>query len=92
MASRVPDALVPTRFVRIDAIPMTRHGKVDRGALPDEVVGPLTVARAVLRTNWRGGPWAYEGAEPYHPADRAAVEGLVAIAVAVERGAIVEVN
>jgi amino acid adenylation domain-containing protein len=34
MASTLPPQLVPSRFVRLDAIPLTRHGKVDRDALP----------------------------------------------------------
>ena len=35
MAARIPAALVPTRFVPVEDLPLTRHGKVDRDALPD---------------------------------------------------------
>ncbi|MHC5028000.1 MAG: amino acid adenylation domain-containing protein, partial [Planctomycetota bacterium] len=34
LRSRLPEALVPARFVRMNAIPTTAHGKVDRAALP----------------------------------------------------------
>ncbi|MEV7405100.1 amino acid adenylation domain-containing protein [Streptomyces sp. NPDC091267] len=34
-AQHLPAHLVPSLWARIDEVPLTRHGKVDRGALPD---------------------------------------------------------
>jgi hypothetical protein len=35
LAETLPDYMVPSRWVRIDAIPLTPSGKIDRRALPD---------------------------------------------------------
>jgi amino acid adenylation domain-containing protein len=35
LAELLPDHMVPTRFVQIEALPLSHNGKVDRGALPE---------------------------------------------------------
>ncbi|MEM8678407.1 MAG: amino acid adenylation domain-containing protein [Planctomycetota bacterium] len=34
LIARLPSHMLPSRYIRVDQIPLTRNGKVDRGALP----------------------------------------------------------
>ena len=61
VAERLPDYMVPTAFVAIEAVPHTPTGKVDRGALPDppardgglpELVAPRTATEGVVASIW----------------------------------------
>ncbi|WP_406015632.1 amino acid adenylation domain-containing protein [Streptomyces sp. NBC_00984] len=49
-AERLPAHLVPSLWVRIDEVPLTRHGKVDRAALPDPGPGGEAAADRAPRT------------------------------------------
>jgi amino acid adenylation domain-containing protein len=62
LGSRLPDHLIPSAFVPLDAVPLTAHGKVDRRALPDpenqrlelgqEHVAPRTLLEEALAAIW----------------------------------------
>jgi acyl-coenzyme A synthetase/AMP-(fatty) acid ligase/aryl carrier-like protein len=34
LATKLPDYMIPSRFVRVDSLPMTANGKLDKSALP----------------------------------------------------------
>ncbi|MFI2615625.1 amino acid adenylation domain-containing protein [Streptomyces sp. NPDC018584] len=44
-ARLLPPHLLPTAWVRVDAVPLTPHGKADRAALPEPPVGPAAATR-----------------------------------------------
>jgi amino acid adenylation domain-containing protein len=60
VAQRLPDYMVPTAFVVLDAVPHTPTGKVDRSALPrpgepqdlGEYVAPRTPVEGVVASIW----------------------------------------
>ncbi|MEQ0563558.1 non-ribosomal peptide synthase/polyketide synthase [Amycolatopsis sp. NEAU-NG30] len=59
LRERLPDHLVPSVFVALDALPLTRHGKIDRRALPApgrdeaaEYVAPRTETERRLAAIW----------------------------------------
>jgi amino acid adenylation domain-containing protein len=60
LAERLPAYMVPHAFIPLDALPLTRNGKVDRGALPPPAVttsavsdaGPSTESERTLCRIW----------------------------------------
>jgi amino acid adenylation domain-containing protein len=60
LGARLPEAMVPSAFVAMDALPITRNGKLDRRALPapelsvdtDGYVAPRTPTEEVVAEIW----------------------------------------
>jgi amino acid adenylation domain-containing protein len=62
LKTTLPEHMIPSAFVTLGALPLTPHGKVDRGALPapeqgrapvdENFVAPRTMAEEVLASIW----------------------------------------
>ncbi len=50
LAQKLPDYMVPSRFVRLDVLPLTPNGKIDRKALPEPHAHETAAAPTELQT------------------------------------------
>ncbi|MEU3457364.1 amino acid adenylation domain-containing protein [Micromonospora sp. NPDC006766] len=61
LADRLPEHMIPSRWVRLDRLPLQEHGKVDRRALPEptddgptgERVAPAGPVETLIAETWR---------------------------------------
>ncbi|MBD2812826.1 non-ribosomal peptide synthetase, partial [Xenorhabdus sp. Vera] len=60
LSDRLPEYMIPASFTRLESMPLTRNGKVDRHALPeptlgdrDNYVAPRNALEAQLCTIWQ---------------------------------------
>jgi len=62
LAEHLPDAMMPTHFVRLERMPLTPNGKIDRAALPEptaeniqstqDFIAPATATEKTLAALW----------------------------------------